>query len=191
MSADGIVQASPGRQRLEAGAWRLAAAFLGAGADPGRRGDRLAVRLGLSGSTGSGDMLAACRQLPEWIGWPEAERDRATLLAGVSVNAVALAACLDGRVLQQVAGWIGEAALEHLLDLADGDAPGPGDLPAGEAECRQAGRGLLRASLPAWPALIDRLGLGDATDPAMPPETACIHADRAVALVQLERETGS
>lgn len=61
---------------------------------------------------------------PAWAGWPTEQRERLQQAAGAWYAAGALRQCIDGRVLQRLAGLLGEAEADRLLQAdAGGEAP--------------------------------------------------------------------
>lgn len=97
------------------------------------------------------EVLAA---VPDWVGWPEAERDRLACLAAAAHLAPRLARTVDGAVLGVVADAVGDAVLDWAIALGEGLVFAEPLTASPKLEA--LGRGLLLASLP--PLLGARLG---------------------------------
>ncbi|MFN6997878.1 MAG: tripartite tricarboxylate transporter substrate-binding protein, partial [Aquincola tertiaricarbonis] len=99
------------------------------------------------------DVLAAW---PAWAGWPADRRDRLLSAAGAWYLAPVLRQCIDGRVLQALAGMLGQAEADRLLQSDGGgepDGPWPDLSPAMLADrLAHTGREVLLAAV-ASPAL--------------------------------------
>lgn len=122
-----------------------------------RRQARAAAALALAGTPRRAqlgwDDLAAW---PAWAGWPADRRDRLLSAAGAWYLAPVLRQCIDGRVLQALAGMLGQAEADRLLQ-SDGsgepDGPWPDLSPAMLADrLAHTGREVLLAAV-ASPAL--------------------------------------
>lgn len=178
--ADAAMEAT---RPLSAGADRFASAILARAVSSRAPSTRLAIRLVLRRQDG-GLALDACRNLPDWLAWPPARRERLALLAGASAIAPDLIASLDGTAMRRVAGWVGEETLGRLLDLCEEDATGR-PVPESREALTALGRSILRTVLPASPSLFAALGLA-ADAAAVDPARGQVHAARAAAAASVE-----